>query len=78
MIVVNHESVSCCNVYRKYCIWEAIHCDTQLHTIAIHEIIGRNIEIVASFIVYASCKEIGAFVVNFVTLLISIFRRSIC
>ena len=78
VIVVNHEGVTWCYVHREHRLLDTRHGDTQLHTVTVHEVVGRNVEIVGGLVVFGTCEEVVAVLVYLVALLIGVFRCRGC
>ena len=74
VIVVNHEGVTWCYVHREHRLLDTRHGDAQLHAVAIHEVVGWNVEIVGGLVVFGTCEEVVAVLVYLVSLLIGVFR----
>lgn len=72
MIVMNREGIACRHIHWEYHIVESVHGDTQLYAITVHEVVGRNIQIVLGLVVDATGKEVLATVVNLVSLLVGV------
>ena len=72
MIVVYGECIGSRHGNREHHVVESVHGNTQLHAVAVHEVVGWNIKIISGLVVYATGKEVLATVVYLVSLFVGI------